>query len=76
MNEFSNVNLFCFQKSAATHIARQSQGSRVEHIYMDWIWWILRGLPFHHLVRVMDCFLHEGVKVRTIFFVVMNDYST
>ncbi|XP_044742508.1 GTPase-activating protein skywalker isoform X1 [Chrysoperla carnea] len=50
-------------KSAATHVARQSQGSRVEHIYMDWIWWILRGLPFHHLVRVMDCFLHEGIKV-------------
>lgn len=30
---------------------------------MDWIWWIFQGLPFQHLVRVMDCFFHEGVKV-------------
>lgn len=30
---------------------------------MDWSWWILGGLPFPHLVRVMDCYFHEGIKV-------------
>lgn len=30
---------------------------------MDWCWWILGGLPFPHLVRVMDCYFHEGIKV-------------
>lgn len=34
---------------------------------MDWMWWILQLLPFQHLVRVMDCFLHEGIKVFTKF---------
>lgn len=51
------------QKSAAVHLARHCSGSRAERIYMDWIWWILQLLPFQHLVRVMDCFLHEGSKV-------------
>ncbi|XP_034936894.1 GTPase-activating protein skywalker isoform X4 [Chelonus insularis] len=50
-------------KSAAVHLARHCSGSRAERIYMDWIWWILQLLPFQHLVRVMDCFLHEGSKV-------------
>ncbi|KAG6795658.1 GTPase-activating protein skywalker isoform X1 [Apis laboriosa] len=50
-------------KSAAVHLARHCSGSRAERIYMDWMWWILQLLPFQHLVRVMDCFLHEGIKV-------------
>ncbi|XP_043480111.1 GTPase-activating protein skywalker isoform X2 [Leptopilina heterotoma] len=50
-------------KSAAAHLTRNCSGSRAERIYMDWIWWILQLLPFQHLVRVMDCFLHEGIKV-------------
>lgn len=50
-------------KSAAVHLARHCSGSRAERIFMDWIWWILQLLPFQHLVRVMDCFLHEGIKV-------------
>ncbi|KAI4502494.1 hypothetical protein M0802_002406 [Mischocyttarus mexicanus] len=50
-------------KSAAVHLARHCSVSRAERIYMDWIWWILQLLPFQHLVRVIDCFLHEGIKV-------------
>lgn len=38
-------------------------GQKPESIFMDWCWWILGGLPFPHLVRVMDCFFHEGIKV-------------
>lgn len=30
---------------------------------MNWTWWVLAGLPFPHLVQVMDCFFHEGIKV-------------
>ncbi|XP_030760306.1 GTPase-activating protein skywalker isoform X3 [Sitophilus oryzae] len=50
-------------KGAAVHLQRQCTAGRAERIYMDWIWWIFQGLPFQHLIRIMDCFFHEGVKV-------------
>lgn len=50
-------------KSAAVHLARQCTSTRTERIFMEWLWWILQGLPFTHLVRVMDCFFNEGIKV-------------
>lgn len=50
-------------KSASAHIARHCQDNKMERIYVDWLWWILQGLPFNHLVRIMDCFFHEGIKV-------------
>lgn len=50
-------------KSAAVSLSRQCPNSRSERIYMDWVWWVLQGLPFNHLVRVMDTYLHEGIKV-------------
>ncbi|XP_050427329.1 GTPase-activating protein skywalker-like isoform X4 [Adelges cooleyi] len=50
-------------KSAAGHIGKHCPIKKSEKMYMDWIWWIFQGLPFHHAVRVMDCYLHEGVKV-------------
>lgn len=52
-----------FQKSAAAFLLRNYSVNRSEKIYMDWIWWIFQGIPFQHLVRVMDCFFHEGIKV-------------
>ncbi|PSN30528.1 hypothetical protein C0J52_25531 [Blattella germanica] len=52
-----------FEKSAAVHLARHCPSTRAERIFMDWLWWILQGLPFTHLVRVMDCFFNEGIKV-------------
>ncbi|KAL0274112.1 UNVERIFIED_CONTAM: hypothetical protein PYX00_006616 [Menopon gallinae] len=50
-------------KASAAHLARHCSSARAERIYMDWLWWVLQSLPFTHLVRVMDCFLHEGIKV-------------
>ncbi|XP_039280986.1 GTPase-activating protein skywalker isoform X2 [Nilaparvata lugens] len=51
-------------KSATNHLLRScSPSSKAERIFCDWMWWILQGLPFTHLVRVMDCYLHEGIKV-------------
>ncbi|XP_050530682.1 GTPase-activating protein skywalker-like isoform X3 [Daktulosphaira vitifoliae] len=50
-------------KSAAGHIGKHCPIKKSEKMYMDWIWWIFQGLPFHHAVRVMDCYLHEGIKV-------------
>lgn len=52
-----------FQKAAAVHLARHCTSARAERIYMDWFWWIFQSLPFTHIVRVVDCFLHEGIKV-------------
>ncbi|XP_014204610.1 TBC1 domain family member 24 [Copidosoma floridanum] len=52
-----------YVKNGAIHLARHCSVARSERIYQDWVWWILQALPFQHLVRVMDCFLHEGIKV-------------
>ncbi|KAL2750919.1 GTPase-activating protein skywalker isoform X1 [Vespula maculifrons] len=64
-------------KSAAVHLTRHCSVSRAERIYMDWIWWILQLLPFQHLVRVIDCFLHEGIKVfyRVAMAIVLQFYK-
>ncbi|XP_041973221.1 GTPase-activating protein skywalker isoform X4 [Aricia agestis] len=51
------------QKSAAQHLSRLAGTIAPERIYADWQWWILAALPFPHLVRVLDCFFHEGIKV-------------
>lgn len=45
------------------YLTRLCSGQKVERLFTDWCWWILGGLPFSHLVRVIDCFLHEGIKV-------------
>ncbi|XP_062546975.1 GTPase-activating protein skywalker isoform X3 [Armigeres subalbatus] len=50
-------------KSAVLYLSRLCPGQKAERIFMDWCWWVLGGLPFPHLVRVMDCFFHEGIKV-------------
>lgn len=50
-------------KSAVAHLQRLCPGQKLERIFMDWCWWILGGLPFQYLVRVMDCYFHEGIKV-------------
>ncbi|KAF2360707.1 TLDc domain [Trinorchestia longiramus] len=36
---------------------------QVEDSFQNWLWWIFKGLPLPHLIRVMDCFLLEGWKV-------------
>lgn len=50
------------------HLQRLCPGQKLERLFMDWSWWILGGLPFPHLVRVMDCFFHEGIKVCLLLF--------
>ncbi|XP_068620857.1 GTPase-activating protein skywalker isoform X1 [Battus philenor] len=50
-------------KSAAQHLSRLSGAIGPERIYADWQWWMLAALPFPHLVRVLDCFFNEGIKV-------------
>ncbi|XP_034101167.1 GTPase-activating protein skywalker isoform X9 [Drosophila albomicans] len=50
-------------KSAVAYFQRICPGQKLERVFMDWCWWILAGLPFQHLVRIMDCYFHEGIKV-------------
>ncbi|XP_017022485.1 GTPase-activating protein skywalker isoform X8 [Drosophila kikkawai] len=50
-------------KSATSYFQRICPGLKLERVFMDWCWWILAGLPFQHLVRIMDCYFHEGIKV-------------
>jgi len=41
------------QKSAAGHIGKHCPPKKSEKIYIDWIWWIFQGLPFHHAVSLI-----------------------
>jgi TBC1 domain family member 24 len=68
--------LDCLQKSAAQHLSRLSGAIGPERIYADWQWWILAALPFPHLVRVLDCFFHEGIKVNHSFTPSLLEFST
>ncbi|KAL0894449.1 hypothetical protein ABMA27_013049 [Loxostege sticticalis] len=66
--------------SAAQHLSRLSGAIGPERIYADWQWWILAALPFPHLVRVLDCFFHEGIKVfyrvALAILILFNKHST
>ncbi|RWS27001.1 TBC1 domain family member 24-like protein [Leptotrombidium deliense] len=36
--------------------------NEIDACFLDWLKWIFIGLPFEHIVRIMDCFLIEGTK--------------
>ncbi|XP_033119529.1 GTPase-activating protein skywalker-like [Anneissia japonica] len=40
---------------------KEQKGSA--EFFKDWIWIIFEELPFTHLVRIIDCFVVEGLKV-------------
>ncbi|XP_036362769.1 GTPase-activating protein skywalker-like isoform X2 [Octopus sinensis] len=50
-----------YARSAHSYIQRHSKST--ETVFHDWLWWIFRDLPFHFLVKVIDCYLLEGYKV-------------
>ncbi|PIK36879.1 putative TBC1 domain family member 24 isoform X5 [Apostichopus japonicus] len=51
-----------FSSSVHKLIVQKTNGNPQE-VYDDWLFWILRDLPIHHLIRVMDCYLMEGLKI-------------
>ncbi|XP_052057616.1 GTPase-activating protein skywalker-like isoform X2 [Mytilus californianus] len=52
-----------FAKSAYVHLVRNCNTKDIDTVFDSWLWWLFSGLPFHYLIRVVDCFLLEGVKV-------------
>nr|XP_006812404.1 PREDICTED: TBC1 domain family member 24-like [Saccoglossus kowalevskii] len=50
-----------YADSAHQHINKAAESDR--QVYGEWMWWIFQYLPFTHLVRVMDCYLVEGIKI-------------
>ena len=41
----------------------RKRGLAVQQVFDNWLWWIMRHLPFPYLIRVIDCYLSEGPKV-------------
>jgi hypothetical protein len=60
--------LISFQKSAAVHVARHCPSTRTERIFMDWLWWIVQGLPFTHLVSFWNLILIFTLLITVIIF--------
>ncbi|XP_077993787.1 TBC1 domain family member 24-like [Glandiceps talaboti] len=50
-----------YADAAHQHICRKADSDH--GIYNEWMWWIFKYLPFTHLVRMMDCYLVEGIKI-------------
>jgi len=44
------------------HRKKLDKDDEIDECFMDWMQWIFIGLPFEHVVRIMDCFLVEGTK--------------
>jgi hypothetical protein len=58
--------LISLQKSAAANLARHCPSTRTERIFMDWLWWILQGLPFTHLVSFWDFIYINTLLITTL----------
>ncbi|XP_076363750.1 GTPase-activating protein skywalker-like isoform X5 [Tachypleus tridentatus] len=53
-----------FAKEAYTHLKKGlKERENLALLFLGWQWWIFKALPFHYLVRVVDCFVFEGSKV-------------
>lgn len=52
------------KRSRLFQIQRQklTSSKEIDDCFHDWLKWIFIGLPFNHLIRIMDCFLVEGFK--------------
>ncbi|GAB1601195.1 GTPase-activating protein skywalker-like [Argonauta hians] len=50
-----------YSRSAHGYIHRNCKST--ESVFHSWLGWIFKDLPFHYLVRVIDCYLLEGFKV-------------
>jgi len=38
------------------------KNQEIDACFRDWLKWIFIGLPFDHIIRIIDCFLVEGTK--------------
>ncbi|KAL4220410.1 hypothetical protein ACF0H5_020813 [Mactra antiquata] len=50
-----------YAKSGYVYLSRNC--SNVDEIFDSWIWWIFEDLPMIFLVRIIDCYLQEGIKI-------------
>ena len=49
-----------FYEIQRSRLAKQLE---LDTCFLDWLKWIFIGLPFNHLVRIIDCYLIEGSKL-------------
>ncbi|WAR28277.1 SKY-like protein [Mya arenaria] len=50
-----------YAKGSYSHLVR-SVGN-IDNVFDSWLWWILEDIPITYLVHIVDCYLHEGIKV-------------
>lgn len=50
-----------YARPCYSHLLRNC--ASFDTLFDSWIWWIFCDLPFPYLVRVIDCFITEGMKV-------------
>lgn len=43
-----------------------SDDTKLAEVFSQWNSWIFKYMPFEYLVRVMDCFLVEGLTFKFI----------
>lgn len=50
-----------YSKAGYVHLVRNC--GNIDTLFDTWVWWIFEDLPFFYLLRILDCYLLEGVKV-------------
>ncbi|XP_074600183.1 GTPase-activating protein skywalker-like [Brevipalpus obovatus] len=53
---------FSKPKFFSKHRKKLDKEDEMDECFRDWMKWIFIGLPFEHVVRIMDCFLVEGTE--------------
>ncbi|GAV00098.1 hypothetical protein RvY_10995 [Ramazzottius varieornatus] len=50
-------------KAVYNSLLHSLEGQKREELFDSWLKWIFIDLPFEIVIRVMDCYLYEGIKV-------------
>ena len=59
----SNFGIFKQRQFYEVQRSRLTKYYELDSCFLDWLKWIFIGLPFQHLVRILDCYLVEGTKL-------------
>lgn len=51
-----------FNRGKFSTIRDKLKNNFLDAAYTEWLQWIFASLPFHHCVRIVDCYLLEGEK--------------
>ncbi|XP_052214993.1 GTPase-activating protein skywalker-like isoform X2 [Dreissena polymorpha] len=64
-----------YAKSGYSYMVRNV--GNIDQVFDSWLWWVFEDLPITYLVHIVDCYLHEGIKViyRVVLSIIIHFYK-